>query len=534
MTRGGGWISGLAALSIVSVLGGLSRPDHIVSTEPLLPTPTVVASVAASPPLTAEVMDLRQELSDLLNTRSMRRAKWSVLVVSLDNGDTLFSRDANRPLTPASNMKIVTAAAALHFLGPGFRYQTFLFADGPVVDGHLLGDLILYGTGDPGISDRFFRSRSVVFDQLADQVVAEGITHIDGTVVGDATYFSGPELSPEWDPRDLNEWFAAAPSSLSFNENIITLQILPAARLGSPPRVVTIPADFPLPMNNGAETVAGRPRPRLWLDRVAPTAVIRIDGEIRQGGPDIWRRLTVPDPALFAARAFREALDSAGVEVREAESAVHFPSPSRITGRRSWAPGLIGADEPRLIARHASPEMIDYLTVMNHESHNLFAETILKTVGRVSQGEGSFEGGARAIGSFTTGLVGLAGDQIQVTDGSGLSVGNRASAGAFVQLMSYVAKAPYWDSFVSTLPEAGRSLRRMYRTPAARNLRAKTGTIDGVSALTGVVTSRDGETLLFSILSNDVASTGAAKRVENRLGVRLAEFRRAPEASNEP
>lgn len=240
------------------------------------------------------------------------------------------------------------------------------------------------------------------------------------------------------------------------------------------------------------------------------------------------------DPALFAARAFREALDSAGVEVRDAESAVHFPSPSRITGRQSWAPGLIGAEEPRLVARHTSPEMIEYLTVMNHESHNLFAETILKTVGKIAQGEGSFEGGARALRSFMIGEVGLAGDQIRAADGSGLSGGNRASAGAFVELLLYVAKSPYRESFMSTLPEAGRSLRRMYRTPAARNLRAKTGTIDGVSALTGVVTTRDGETLLFSILSNDVASTGAAKRVENRLGVRLAEFRRTPNVSSEP
>jgi len=532
VTRGGSWIPGLAALLIVSVLG-LPRPDKIVAEAPAPPDSTVVVSAAPAPP-TPNIMDLRRDLSELLNTGSLRRAKWSVLVVSLDRGDTLFSRDPHRPLAPASNMKIVTAAAALHVLGPKFQYQTFVFADGPIVDGHLRGDLILYGTGDPGISDRFFRNRSGAFEHLADQVAADGITHVDGAVVGDATYFSGPDLGPEWNPRDLNEWFAAAAPSLSFNENMVTLQILPAAQLGSPPRVVTIPADFPLAMNNGAETVAGRPRPRLWLDRVTPTAVIRMDGEIRQRGPDIWRRLTVPDPALFAARAFRKTLDSVGVWVRDPESAVHFPSPSRITGRQSWAPGLIGPEEPRLIAQHTSPEMIDYLTVMNHESHNLFAETILKTVGKISQGEGSFEGGARAIRAFATGQLGLASDQIQATDGSGLSEGNRASAGAFVQLLSYVAKSPYWEPFMSTLPEAGRSLRRMYRTPAARNLRAKTGTIDGVSALTGVVGTRDGETLLFSILSNDLASTGAAKRVENRLGVRLAEFRRGPEISNDP
>ncbi len=130
--------------------------------------------------------------------------------------------------------------------------------------------------------------------------------------------------------------------------------------------------------------------------------------------------------------------------------------------------------------------------------------------------------------SFVTGQAGIDGDQIVAVDGSGLSKSNRTSAGALVGLLLHVAASDNWDAFVSTLPEAGRrSLRRMYGTRAARNLRAKTGTIDGVSALTGIVTTRDGETLLFSILSNELRSTGAAKRVEDRIGARLADFRRS-------
>ena len=164
--------------------------------------------------------------------------------------------------------------------------------------------------------------------------------------------------------------------------------------------------------------------------------------------------------------------------------------------------------------------------MVNHESHNLFAETIIKTMGKVATGEGSFEGGARAVQSFAAKEAGIEAVQIKAVDGSGLSKSNRTSAGALVGLLRQVAKSDNWDAFVSTLPEAGRSLRRMYGTPAARNLRAKTGTIDGVSALTGIVTTRDGETLLFSILSNELRSTGPAKRVEDRIGARLAEFRR--------
>ena len=484
--------------------------------EPVRAQPTEVVEAVRPPrrpPPGQNVLALRQDLSALLNTPSLQRAEWSVLVVSLEEGDTLFAQDENRLLAPASNMKIATTAAALHFLGPLFRYETFVFADGPIENGVLRGDLILYGTGDPGISDRFYRNRTDVFEAFADQIAAAGITRIEGAVVGDATYFSGPELGPEWDPRDLNEWFAASVSALSFNENIVTLQILPSARLGFPPRIETIPFGFPLDVSNLAETVVGRPRPNLWLDRVEPTAQIRVDGEIRQGGPDIWRRLTVPDPALFAARVLREVLISEGIGVRAPEKAVHLAAQSRITERESWAPGFIEGDEPQLLAHHTSPELLEYLTVVNHESHNLLAETIIKTIGRIATGDGSFEGGARAVQSFATTEAGIEDDQIRAIDGSGLSESNRTSAGALVGLLLHVAQSDNWDAFVSTLPEAGRrSLRRMYGTSAARNLRAKTGTIDGVSALTGIVTSQDGETLMFSILSNQLRSTGAAKR----------------------
>ena len=515
---------GLVALVLLSVWTAAVWNGESIAPQPIEVPEAVRPPVP--PPLGQDVLTLRKDLSALLNTPTLRRAEWSVLVVSLEEGDTLFAQDENRSLAPASNMKIATTAAALHFLGPAFRYQTFVYADGPLQDGTLRGDLILYGTGDPGISDRFYRNRTDVFEAFADRITEIGITRIEGAVVGDATYFSGPDLGLEWDPRDLNEWFAASVSALSFNENIVTLQILPSARLGFPPRIETIPFGFPLDVSNQAETVVGRPRPNLWLDRVEPTARIRVDGEIRQGGPIIWRRLTVPDPAVFAARALREVLISKGISVRAPERAVHDEAESRITGRESWAPGLLDGDEPWLLAHHTSPELLEYLTVVNHESHNLFAETIIKTMGKVATGEGSFEGGARAVQSFAAKEAGIEAVQIKAVDGSGLSKSNRTSAGALVGLLRQVAKSDNWDAFVSTLPEAGRSLRRMYGTPAARNLRAKTGTIDGVSALTGIVTTRDGETLLFSILSNELRSTGPAKRVEDRIGARLAEFRR--------
>ncbi len=535
MTRARVTALGLGALLVTAAVW---RPATSLPTGPPLQISSQSGKAASPrptpPPPGPEVQALRRDLSGFLDGSRMRSARWSVLVVSFDQGDTLFARNESLPVVPASNMKVVTVAAALHFLGPSFTYRTFLWGDGPVQDGHLRGDLILYGTGDPGISDRFFRTRTSVFEDLADQLAAAGITHIDGAVVGDGTYFSGPPLGPGWNPRDLNERFAAAVTGLSYNENIVRLRITPSTRLGGAPTVETIPPGFPLAMNNTAETVVGPPRPMLWLDRPTPTSWIRIHGEITRGGPAIWRRLTVPDPPLFAARALGEVLESRGFTVGSGARAVHRADRSRITDGGAWAPGLAEAEEPRLLASHTSPELIEYLRVTNHESHNLFAESIFKTMGKVVMRQGSFVGGARAVRSFTTGEVGLGAHDVVAVDGSGLSEGNRSTASGLVALLQYMASSPRWEAFVSTLPEAGTgSLRRMYRTRAARNLRAKTGTIDGVSALTGVVTARNGERLLFSILSNDLPSRTAAKRVEDRIAVKLADFQRAlPEASD--
>jgi len=168
-----------------------------------------------------------------------------------------------------------------------------------------------------------------------------------------------------------------------------------------------------------------------------------------------------------------------------------------------------------------------YVAVINKESHNLFAELVFRTLGRIREGVGSLEAGARAVeasldrmGVRTAGLVQL--------DGSGLSSGNRVTPHLLVDVLARMAEGPLWPEYWASLPEAGvrRELGRMYGTAAARNLRAKTGTIEGVSALSGIVRSAEGERMAFSILVNGTPSTSRAKAIENEVGVRLASFRR--------
>jgi serine-type D-Ala-D-Ala carboxypeptidase/endopeptidase (penicillin-binding protein 4) len=494
----------------------------------------LVFTVAAHPapivgPADAAAVRLSVELRELLGGYPWRGARWSVLVVSLDRGDTLFSVSPDSAMAPASNMKLLTSATALRELGPDFRFRTWLLSDGSEADGVLDGDLVLYGSGDPGISDRFYPEKETVFGELADQLVARGITRITGDLVGDASFLSGPLRPPTWEPEDLNDHFAAAVSALSFNENLVTLRVEAAERSGSPPSVFTLPDHAGLAVDNEAVTTEGRGS--LLMVRDDPLAPVAIRGEIQRGGRGAWREMTVSDPASFAVSVFRAVLASRGVEVLGGERVLADPGESLLGHRRITAPALARDGRARILATHVSPPLRDYLAVVNKKSNNLFAELIFRTLGRVTQGIGSPEAGATAVASSLTELGVDLGGLVQL-DGSGLSAANRVRAATFVDLLARMSASPEWREYWASLPVAGnrRELGRMYDTPAAGNLRAKTGTIEGVSALSGVVQTQDGERLVFSILVNGTRSTDRAKRVENEIGVRLASFQRGADA----
>lgn len=494
---------------------------------------TLVSGALTPPPGSSgsEVTRLGDDLRDVLGRVRWRHALWSVLVVSLDRGDTLFAQEPDSAVAPASNMKLLTTAAAFRDLGPDFRFRTYVVTDGTVANGVLNGDLVLYGTGDPGLSDRFFPSRNTVFEILADQLQAAGIRAVDGNLVGDASYLDGP-LRPEgWEPDDLNDHFAPGISALSFNENVVSIRVEAGADVGSPPRVESIPDHADLDVDNEATTVASGSRAHMWIDRQDPMGPIVVGGTIARNGRDVWRELTVSDPAAFTISVFRSVLEERGIEVRGANRVVRDPDVSLVGTATVSAPASETGRRTRILARHVSPPLRDYIAVVNKRSNNLFAELIFRTLGRVVAGAGAPGPASREVARSLENL-GVDMDRVVQLDGSGLSAGNRVTTGTLVDVISHMSRSPLWGEYWATLPEAGnrRELARMFRTAAAGNLRAKTGTIDGVSALSGVVQSRDGERLAFSMVVNGTPSTGRAKGLENRVGTRLASFTRGPDA----
>ena len=494
--------------------------------EMLAPAAPVTAPVAAPAPEPKTSTRLQADLERLIESPRWNGDQWSVLVVSLDKGDTLFDHQGSQALTPASNLKLFTTAAALYYLGPQFRYNTFLLSDGKIENGVLNGDLVVYGTGDPSFSSRFGR-RDAIWHAFADTLAALGVREVRGAVVGDGSYFAGPGTGQGWQESYINASYAAPSSALSYAENIALVQIKPAAKAGWRPEVSVVDGDDGIAVVNEAHTV-GRGRTFINVTRTAYDGPILVRGQVSRRGGAVLRSIPVSDPPRYAAAAFRQVLISKGINVTGGVRSVQRESDSPVTGRVVFAPALEQQPPVRVLAIHQSPPLIEILDIVNKKSHNLFAEQTLRTIGRVAAGDGSVEGGYNAVQQLLARETGSLPNDLRMDDGSGLSVLDRTSARTVIHLLSFMAKSPMFESYWSTLPEAGVSggLRRMYGTPAQANLKAKTGTIDHVSSLSGYVRAADGERLAFSIISNNVPSTNRAKRIEDAIGVRLASYNR--------
>ncbi|MFW5950545.1 MAG: D-alanyl-D-alanine carboxypeptidase/D-alanyl-D-alanine-endopeptidase, partial [Gemmatimonadota bacterium] len=378
--------------------------------------------------------DLVREIERAIDAPGWDAERWSVMVVSLDGGDTLFVHRPEESLVPASNLKLFTTAAAMYFLRPDYRYSTFLTGTGPLRDGVLEGDLHVYGTGDPTLSDRFYESKTTVWESLADSLAAVGVKRIAGDVVGDASYFEGPSYGRGWRQSYVTHTYAAPASALSYNDNVVTLRITAGPEAGARPKVERIPGGQP-ELRVEATTVASG---RSWVevDRTGYDAPIVVRGEVRQGAPAVWRAVPVVNPARYAVSVLREVLAERGIRVDGGIRSVGAEGESPITGQKAFAPATAEDEVIQVLAIHRSRPLQEILEVVNQRSHNLYAETVLRTVGRVATGRGSVTGGEAAVAAILD-EAGPAGAAVRMDDGSGLSSLDRASAGSIVELLAF-------------------------------------------------------------------------------------------------
>jgi serine-type D-Ala-D-Ala carboxypeptidase/endopeptidase (penicillin-binding protein 4) len=453
-------------------------------------------------------IELVSDLHQLMLSR-VRNGTWGVVVLSLTRKDTLYSVNADEPLQPASNMKLFTTALALDQFGADHQFSTDVLRDGTVgADGVLRGNLILRGDGDPALSKRFITGTGGAMDALAQLVANAGVKRVTGTLIADASAFDTQRIPEGWLARNLQSGYAARISALSLNENLVIVRVKPGR--GKTGATVTLDPATTLPVASTVRTVAGKGA-RISA-RTTAAGVIEVKGTIGARAGERAYQLVVEDPTAFCAGAFRRALQARGISIDGTTAFAATPSSAvKVTGLQS-------------------PSIGQMLDVMNGESINHYAELLFRDAGRNASPNsvGSVETANKLLQSFMTKKVGAAPNAVFAADGSGLSVLDKITPRALVQLLSYANSAPWKDAFHTSLPIAGQSelLRhRMRATPAQGNLHAKTGTTNSVISLGGYVTAKNGEMLAFAFIYNGVDRWNAKSTID-AMGATLASFNR--------
>jgi D-alanyl-D-alanine carboxypeptidase/D-alanyl-D-alanine-endopeptidase (penicillin-binding protein 4) len=475
----------------------------------VVPSPAAAASVAASKPArpAASAPTTPQTLEvalarEVAIARKAARAV-GVHVVDLAEQRPVFEHEAGVPRILASNTKLLTTAAALSTFGPDHLFETRVMVRGTADGDTLQGDLAIFGSGDPNISGRFYGGDSyAVFREWARALVARGIHRVAGDLYMVNGIFELPRVHPDW-PRDqLATWYEAPVDALSFNDNCVLVRVRPARKAGSPAIVQTVPKLDYFRIRNSAKTGEGR-RHQLYVTREAGSDTLIVSGSIGRGTGqlDVW--VAVHDPEAYFAAAVRGAFAEEGVTI----DGVTRPSHGAPEG--VW----------ELVAAHTS-DLGRTLEVTNKRSQNFYAESLAKLLGFKASGQGSWSSAVDAIGRFLVSL-GIPAEEFRLADGSGLSRGNLMSPRAMTQLLARMYFSDFGREYVRSLPHSGEDglkwERRLAQPPYRGNVFAKTGTINGVSTLSGYAKAASGRVYAFSILCNQVRSDSSAHAAQDRI-----------------
>jgi serine-type D-Ala-D-Ala carboxypeptidase/endopeptidase (penicillin-binding protein 4) len=442
----------------------------------------------AQPTTTAAAL---KEQIDALVIKAALGPRVGLSVVDLGTGQTLFTHGASTPLNPASNLKLLTAATAMLELGPEFRSHTGLY--GRIQDGAVPGGVCLKGQGDPTLS----RADLVV---LAQRLADEGVRSLDEVVI-DGSYFDAAVLPPafEQQPRETAP-FRAAVSALSLNANAYTLHVRPGASEGAPAAIsVEGSGYFELDdaLTTGAQTIT--PSVSISERSLGDRVALSLHGVLPLAGATLAYARRVTSPLHYAGYVLVDALDAAGIR-----GAKHV----RIAACPSDAP---------LIVLHASPALSEVLARMGKDSDNFVAEMVLKTLAAEHTHRPGSSADGSAIVQDTLKRLALPLDGLALVNGSGLYQGNRVTTQLVSRLLAAMYQNPSLrDDFIAHLAVGGvdGTLGRRFRElPRPRIVRAKTGTLDDVIALSGYVLGpRPERAFAFSYLANGVTGKHAQAR----------------------
>jgi D-alanyl-D-alanine carboxypeptidase/D-alanyl-D-alanine-endopeptidase (penicillin-binding protein 4) len=442
-------------------------------------------------------------LADLLAHRALRGASVGVAVRDLSTGELLFERDATRPLIPASNQKLMLAAAALAHWGPSHRFETPVLVDGPIDrKGVLDGTLWLVGSGDPSlVSERLWK--------LAEEIRLQGVIEIRGGLGIDTTHFDGSRFHADWQPVSARAYHAPT-SAFAANYSSFRIDVGPAPVPGLPATLRVAPAVPYFRLRSQAKTLARAGRLELDIQPLADgsSELVRTRGSFSMAAQPrtYWRSVRFPE--LYAASVLRAQLEAQGVHVIGSTRLGRVPESATELFRFSGA--TIG----------------EIVRLLNKYSNNFVAEQLFKALGAEVDGPpGTWEKGARAVHAYLA-SIGVPNEEVVVADGSGLSARNRVPAAVLVRVIrDSAARFAYGPEFMASLPIGGRDGTLEDRLEPTTPVRGKTGHLNHVGSLSGILSGAGNRALAFAVLVN--GARGSAEEVDGAIDAfveRLAEL----------
>jgi D-alanyl-D-alanine carboxypeptidase/D-alanyl-D-alanine-endopeptidase (penicillin-binding protein 4) len=435
----------------------------------------------------------RQEVRRAIRKLSSAGVAVGFYAADLASGGVIYEYRADRQLVPASNVKVAVTAAALDILGPRFEFETTLA---------LLGDdLLVVGGGDPATGDpRICTARGedivAVFARWAAALKARGFVRGRGDLLIDDGVLDSERVHEGWPDQEHARWYRAPVGGLNFNDNCVEVEVWPGTQVGSPAGFRLIP-DVPHFQVKNKCVTGNSNRPVVW--RAPDEDRLVLSGRCSRRGR--LQAAAVFDPGMLFGWACKSELARQGVEIAG--------TVRRVRARRK--DGALPSEATVVaVERTGLPTVINRC---NKRSQNLFAECLLKKLGLKMKGRGSWPAGCAAVEDFLK-RIGVPENGYTISDGSGLSRDNRLSARALARVLSWARRHRHGDVFMDSLPIAGidGSLRKRFNDAAVRGkVRAKTGSLSGVKALSGYVDSPQGQ-VVFSMLTNDVGKHGGLVR----------------------
>lgn len=425
------------------------------------------------------------------------KAKVGVSTQVLKSGKVPFTYNGTVPMIPASNLKLVTTAVALDVLGPNYRFETRLYGPATSNNGVVNGDIVLKASGDPTFFPPYVRNSTSPFTTLAQGLKSHGVNKVTGSLIIDDSDFDRQFISSSYHERYLLDSYAAPFGGLGLNRNVVTLSV-------GPNGVTTDPS-------TGSLTIVNKTTPgytnQIWAERKRGTDRIVIHG-VADPNSSVQTTITVGDPVRFAGSSFFRILQSIGVHFAGGWKTVEEGKPASTVGMV-------------LLARHRSPQVKELLERTNVESDNVLAQHLFRRLGANVVGYGTVRNSEAVVRDFFKRFdIPAAG--FKMDDGSGLSEKNRIAPFQLVNLLQSMWGHKNGQLFIDSLPGPGQGTLR--DRLGGTTVRAKTGTLNNHSGISGYVVTAYGQTIGFSILVNDLESTWPAIEFQDELVKLLANW----------